>query len=85
MKKVSPLLFIAPVLLFSCTASKPVVIDNASLFKAHQPPYKIFSIGNWQKGYSIVTLTDATHDYFTIKTVQNNTMKIGETYDPKTL
>ncbi|MES2277715.1 MAG: hypothetical protein V4592_16940 [Bacteroidota bacterium] len=82
MKKVLLVLLVLPVVLFGCVATKTVT-DNSAQLKEHTRPYKVFSIGIWQPGYSIITLTDANHEYFIIKTVSNESLKIGDTYQPQ--
>lgn len=81
MKKSLLVLFILQVFFISCTATKPLVTDN-DIFQDHQPPFKIFSIGNWKPGYCVLTLTDAKHQYITIKALQNDSLKIGDEYHP---
>ena len=66
----------------SCTASKPI-INNDQIFSSYQPPYKVFGIGYWKPGYSVLTLTDASHRYFVIKTVNVDSLKIGNEYRPR--
>lgn len=65
-----------------CTTSRPV-IDNSAVLKDHQAPYKVFSIGYWDRGYNILTLTDADHQYLVIKTRQNLSLKVGDIYQPE--
>ncbi|PAW95180.1 hypothetical protein CKK33_17410 [Mucilaginibacter sp. MD40] len=65
--------------LFSCTASKPV-IDNLQIIAKHPKPIKVFGIGNWKPGYSVLTLIDANNQYFVITTKQNDTLKRGAIY-----
>jgi hypothetical protein len=60
-------------------------IDNSIALKDHQKPYKIFSIGYWKPGYSIITLRDARQEYFTIKTPKNDSLKVGDIYYPSNL
>ncbi len=82
MKRVLPGLLIASACFLNCTVSKPV-IDNSEQFSNHLQPYRIFSIGYWQHGYSVITLIDARHDYFTIKTIRNDSLKIGDNYQAR--
>lgn len=79
MKRVLPVLLVASTCLFSCAVNKPV-IDNSVQFNDHLRPYRIYSIGNWQPGYSVITLIDAKNDYFTIKAIKNDSLKIGDSY-----
>lgn len=79
MKKLLRLLFAASLCSFGCSSTKPV-IDNSAQFSGHPKPYKVFSIGYWQPGYTIITLTDAQNIYFTIKAPKNDTLKVGDIY-----
>lgn len=65
--------------LFSCTASKPL-IDNSKILTKHPKPIRVFGIGNWKPGYSVLTLIDANNQYFVITTKQNDTLKRGAIY-----
>lgn len=65
--------------LFSCTASKPL-IDNSQILTKHPKPIRVFGIGNWKPGYSVLTLIDANNQYFVITTKQNDTLKRGAIY-----
>ena len=65
--------------LFACSASKPV-IDNSVVLQSHQRPIKIFGVGYWNADYMILTLVDARSSYFTIKTMRNDKIKIGDIY-----
>ena len=83
MKKVILVLgFMSLVCLFGCSASKPG-INNDKILSSYQPPYKVFGIGYWKPGYSVLTLTDASHQYFVIKTVNIDSLKIGNEYRPQ--
>jgi len=82
MKKVLFMLASIAMLFASCAVNKPIA-NNVNEFNTHQQPFKIFSIGNWRPGYSILTLTDASHQYFTVKVPDNPSLKIGDTYNPQ--
>lgn len=79
MKKLLRVIIAASLCSFGCSATKPV-IDNSAQFNTHPKPYKVFSIGYWQPGYSVLTLTDAQNAYFTIKILKNDSLKIGGVY-----
>jgi hypothetical protein len=64
-----------------CSTSRPVII-NSEILKSHQAPYKVFGLGNWSQGYSIITLTDANNQYFTIKAINVDLLKVGDEYKP---
>lgn len=81
MKKVFTLSVMLIPFLFSCSANRSVV-DNDQILKKHQAPYTVFGIGYWRPGYSILTLTDASHDYFIIKTLSVDSLKVGSEYRP---
>lgn len=81
MKKVYLLPVILILFLFSCSANK-FVVDNDQILKDHKAPYTVFGVGLWKPGYSVLTLTDATHGYFTIKTLNIDSIKIGSEYRP---
>jgi len=66
-------------LVWSCTASRQVVNNTAAL-QGHQQPLKVFSIGYWNNRSRVLTLTDATGDYFTIRDVKNDSLKVGDVY-----
>lgn len=80
MKKASFLLLALQLYITSCNTSQHIM-DNTA-FKDHHSPYTVFAIGYWTPGYNIVTLTDADHKYMIIKTRQNASLKIGDTYRP---
>ncbi|GAB3904435.1 hypothetical protein [Mucilaginibacter boryungensis] len=82
MKKVLLMLTAITMLFESCAVNKPIT-DDAAILNIHQQPYIVFGIGNWRPGYSILTLTDASHQYFTLKTVDNPSLKIGDVYQPQ--
>lgn len=82
MKRVLPVLLVASTCFFGCATSKPA-IDNSEQFSNHLQPYRIFSIGYWQHGYSVITLIDARHDYFIIKAIRNDSLKIGDNYQAR--
>jgi hypothetical protein len=63
----------------SCTASRPV-IDNSQIIAKHPKPIKVFGVGNWKPGYSVLTLTDANSTYFVIIARVNDTLRKGVTY-----
>ncbi|SDF81671.1 hypothetical protein SAMN05216464_13510 [Mucilaginibacter pineti] len=65
--------------LCSCSVSKPV-IDNSLIIARHPKPIKVFGIGNWKPGYSVLTLIDADNQYFVITTKQIDTLKKGAIY-----
>ena len=76
-KMLLPLVF----LLTSCTAQKQFA-DNSIVFSKHPKPYRIFSVGNWQSNYVILTLIDADKKYFTVKVIDNGQLKPGTNYSP---
>lgn len=78
MKKLSLLLVF---LLTSCATPKQL-INNEAEFKKHPQPYHIFTIGNWQGEYIVLTLVDANKNYFIIKAIKNNSLKAGSVYIP---
>jgi hypothetical protein len=82
MKKQFCILLFAATLSYSCSVNKQV-IDNKSQIETYQQPYKVFGIGYWLPGYSILTLTDASHAYFTVKAARNDSLKIGDIYHPQ--
>ena len=82
MKKVLPGLLAITMLFWGCAVNKPIVTDMNEL-REHQQPFKVFGIGNWRPGYSILTLTDAGHQYFTVKAPDDPNLKIGDIYQPK--
>lgn len=67
---------------FGCSSSKPLIIDP-SVFKDHPKPYKIFGIGKWKPGYSVLTLVDAKSSYFTVITKNNEAFSKGAIYSPE--
>lgn len=71
--------FFVLLLFSSCSASK-LVIDNTMILQSHPKPIKIFSIGYWNKDNMILTLTDAQNNYFTIKAMRNDNLKVGNIY-----
>lgn len=81
MKKVFLLFVIFIPFFFSCSTNKAIV-DNDQILKNHPAPYTVFGIGYWKPGYSVLTLTDAGHDYFVIKTLSIDSLKIGNEYRP---
>lgn len=70
------------IFLFSCSTTKPA-IDNTLVLKDYQSPYKVFSVGYWRPGYSIITLTDASQNYFVIRTLNVDSLKVGAEYNPR--
>jgi hypothetical protein len=68
-------------LLLACSPQKEIV-NNASVLTTHPQPYHVYSIGKWNKQYSIYTLIDARNKYFTIKADHNNVLKKGDVYMP---
>jgi hypothetical protein len=68
-------------LLAGCTASRPV-IDNSQIMSQHPKPIKVFGVGNWKPGYSVLTLVDANSNYFVIIAKANDTLHKGVTYLP---
>lgn len=82
MKKILPGLLAIAMLFFGCAVNKPIANDADEL-KAHPQPFKIFGIGNWSPGYSILTLTDSSHQYFTIKAPDDPNLKLGDIYRPQ--
>jgi hypothetical protein len=81
MKKVLLLLPVIAMLFWGCGINKPIVTNNTEL-NNYKQPFKVFGIGNWRPGYSILTLTDASQQYFTIKTPETTSLKIGDVYQP---
>lgn len=67
--------------LASCTASRPA-IDNSAIINKHPKPIKVFGVGNWKPGYSVLTLVDANSNYFVIIAKTNDTLHKGVTYLP---
>lgn len=63
----------------ACTASKPI-IDNSLTIAKHPKPIKVFGVGNWKPGYSVLTLVDANSTYFVIIAKANDTLRKGATY-----
>lgn len=82
MKKVSFLLLALQLCITSCATSQHTVYNT--ILKDRHPPFTVFAIGYWTPGYNIITLTDANHEYTIIKTRQNVSLKIGDTYQPET-
>jgi hypothetical protein len=79
MKKL-PLIFI--LFIFSCSAPKPVIIAEKPDFTNHPQPYHIFTVGQWNSDYVILTLIDARDIYFTVQAANNPTYKKGVIYTP---
>jgi hypothetical protein len=78
MKKL-PLVFCC--LFFACSSQKEV-INNQALFSSHPQPFHVSTVGEWQSGYKIYTLTDANDVYFTVKVAAEKPLKRGDVYVP---
>jgi hypothetical protein len=66
---------------FGCSTTKTVVTEK-SVINQHPQPIKVFGIGYWTPGYTILTLVDADKTYFTIKAKRNDLLKVGDVYRP---
>ena len=71
---------ITAICLFGCKSSRPLVSD-AAVLNQHPKPIKIFGIGNWKPGYSVLTLVDASNNYFIIITKANDTLRKEAIYN----
>ena len=76
MKKWLPFLII----IFCGCASQKQAIDNTAVLNSHPSPIKIFGIGYYGRHYVVLTLTDAGHNYFYIRTLRNDSLKTGDVY-----
>jgi hypothetical protein len=76
MKKALPFLLL---LATACSTQKGAV-DNQRVLRAHRAPLKISNIGYWGQNYSVLTILDANNKYFTIRTLRNDSVKVGDVY-----
>jgi hypothetical protein len=78
MKKL-PLFFC--LLIVACSSQKQTANDTTQ-FSKYPAPYHVFSVGQWNSDYVIYTLTDANNNYFTVKAINNLSLKRGDIYTP---
>jgi len=71
--------FLAVFVLMAGCASQRREIDDLELLR-HTTPIKIFGVGYWRKGFTVLTLVDANKQYFTIIRQSNDSLKIGLVY-----
>lgn len=76
MKKALPFL----VLLLSACATQKSAVNNLDILQAHTAPLKVSNVGYWGQNYNILTLLDAKNRYFTIRTVRNDSIRVGDEY-----